>query len=435
MATILHIAGHGPRRNGTIDSGATGFVRQGEWRYFTESFFKHLRKYEPKGHKVIYHTAYNVYDYGNIVNLARLYGKDTIVIEWHFDAHPDPSAQSGHVIVYSGYAPDALDLRLRDGIKSMVGVRYNHRGHVGISGRSNLANVNRTANGGVNYRLVELAFGTNRRDANVMLNEVDKFAKVMTEAIFNTTVTSSDKPANSTAGYYVVKKGDTLWAISQEYGTTVDNLKKMNGLSSNTIFIGQSLKVDGADTPVPAPKPAPIGQKQASTRPATIKKGDWVRVPANKLYGSGNASSPVQSRELSAQVDTVNNSWTNPIRLIKGGVYQGFARPSDILGGTQKVTQRKTAEQVARQIASGKHNYGNNPERARKLKAEGYDPEWVQNRINVLLGAGTSTRKTVSQLADEVERGEHGDGAQRKKSLGSRYNEVQSEINKRYRQR
>ena len=383
MATILNIAGHGTKRNGQFDPGASGFVTQGEWRYYAESFFKLLKKYEPQGHTVIYHTAYNVYDYGNIVNLAKQYGNDTIVIEWHFDATGTPDASGGHVIVYSGYTPDALDLRLRDGIKKVLGVRYTHKGHVGISGRSNLANVNRTANGGINYRLIELGFGTSPKDSKIMLNDMDKVAKVMTESIFNGKVDTS-KPSQSMAGYHVVKKGDTLWAISQTYGTSVANLKKENNLTSDIIFVGQSLKVDGSDVPVPVPKPTPPSAPVA--KPSNkITKGAWVRVPANKLYVNGHATSPEKSRELSAQVDTINTKWKNPVRLIKNGVYQGFARPSDITGGTQSVVQRKTADQVAQDIAKGLGGWGNNPERARKLKSAGYDARWVQDRVNQII--------------------------------------------------
>lgn len=42
---------------------------------------------------------------------------------------------------------------------------------------------------------------------------------------------------------YEVKKGDTLYSISRRFKTTVANLKKLNGLSSNTLSIGQRLKV------------------------------------------------------------------------------------------------------------------------------------------------------------------------------------------------
>ena len=40
-----------------------------------------------------------------------------------------------------------------------------------------------------------------------------------------------------------VKKGDTLFGISQKYGLSVDTLKNINGLRSNDIQVGTSLKI------------------------------------------------------------------------------------------------------------------------------------------------------------------------------------------------
>jgi len=42
---------------------------------------------------------------------------------------------------------------------------------------------------------------------------------------------------------YSVKSGDTLYTISQRFDTTVSHLKKLNHLYSDTIYIGQQLKV------------------------------------------------------------------------------------------------------------------------------------------------------------------------------------------------
>lgn len=42
---------------------------------------------------------------------------------------------------------------------------------------------------------------------------------------------------------YTVKAGDSLWGISQTYSTTVNNLKQINNLSSNVIYVGQVLKL------------------------------------------------------------------------------------------------------------------------------------------------------------------------------------------------
>jgi membrane-bound lytic murein transglycosylase D len=44
--------------------------------------------------------------------------------------------------------------------------------------------------------------------------------------------------------YHVVQKGDTLWKISQRYGgISIEKIKKMNGLRSNSVKTGQKLKI------------------------------------------------------------------------------------------------------------------------------------------------------------------------------------------------
>ena len=48
---------------------------------------------------------------------------------------------------------------------------------------------------------------------------------------------------------YVVQPGDTLWIIAQRYGTTVDAIKRLNGLSGDMINIGQVLKIPAGQAP------------------------------------------------------------------------------------------------------------------------------------------------------------------------------------------
>ena len=46
---------------------------------------------------------------------------------------------------------------------------------------------------------------------------------------------------------YIVKKGDTLWDIAGKYGMSVNELKELNNLSTNLLQIGQTLKIKQAE--------------------------------------------------------------------------------------------------------------------------------------------------------------------------------------------
>lgn len=69
---------------------------------------------------------------------------------------------------------------------------------------------------------------------------------------------NTQTPKNNTHTY-TVQSGDSLWAIAQKFNTSVDHLKQLNGLTSNLIYVGQTLNVDGQAVaqPVKAATPAP----------------------------------------------------------------------------------------------------------------------------------------------------------------------------------
>lgn len=72
---------------------------------------------------------------------------------------------------------------------------------------------------------------------------------------------------------YVVQSGDTLWGISQRFGTDVATLRALNPAVANTniIYPGQVLNVPGSSpTPNPNPNPSP------STQDYTIQSGDTL---------------------------------------------------------------------------------------------------------------------------------------------------------------
>ncbi|EAH4438060.1 LysM peptidoglycan-binding domain-containing protein, partial [Listeria innocua] len=67
--------------------------------------------------------------------------------------------------------------------------------------------------------------------------------KLKVSAGTTTNNTNAAKPSNSAVKTYTVKKGDSLWAISRQYKTTVDNIKAWNKLTSNMIHVGQKLTI------------------------------------------------------------------------------------------------------------------------------------------------------------------------------------------------
>lgn len=60
------------------------------------------------------------------------------------------------------------------------------------------------------------------------------------------------KPKTGNATVYVVKSGDTLSRIGKEFGVSVANLKSWNNLSSDMIYIGQKLNINGSKSTPPS---------------------------------------------------------------------------------------------------------------------------------------------------------------------------------------
>jgi LysM repeat protein len=64
---------------------------------------------------------------------------------------------------------------------------------------------------------------------------------------------TTTKPSESmTVSEYVVENGDTLGIIAAQFNITVPQLKSLNGLNSNLIYVGQVLKVPGKAATTPA---------------------------------------------------------------------------------------------------------------------------------------------------------------------------------------
>ncbi len=116
--------------------------------------------------------------------------------------------------------------------------------------------------------LIEYGFIDNANDVKRLEENILDYAEAVVRAVANYTGTPYVPPGESSSqNTYTVKAGDSLYSIASRFGTTVDELKRLNNLTSNTLQIGQVLKL-----PTTAPTPTP--PSNGGTTTYTVKAGD-----------------------------------------------------------------------------------------------------------------------------------------------------------------
>lgn len=161
----------------------------------------------------------------------------------------------------------------------------------------------------------------------------------------------------------------------------------------------------------PAAKPASSSSKSVSQMASEVVAGK---------HGSGHAN---RQRSLG-----VNNATYQKVRNLvnqRAGVSTpSSSRPS------------KSVEAMANEIIAGRHGTGH-AARQRSLGVSNSVYQQVRNRVNQKASGGGSSGggKSISQMADEIIAGKHGNGhAQRQRSLGvnnTTYAAVRKEVNRR----
>ncbi|QBZ73215.1 lysin A [Microbacterium phage Theresita] len=151
-------------------------------------------------------------------------------------------------------------------------------------------------------------------------------------------------------GTYTVSKGETLSSIAAKYGTTWQALQALNGLSDpNKIYPGQKIKVpSGGGSANPSESISAVAKR--------VIRGDFGNGQdrVNRLRAAGYDPAEVQA-EVNRQLG----------------------------GGGSKTPAPSNVDAIARQVIRG--DWGNDPERKRKLTAAGYDYSAVQRRVNEIL--------------------------------------------------
>ena len=126
--------------------------------------------------------------------------KDYQIVELHMDSGP-AAARGGHVIIKSGFSPDAYDNALAAVLKEILPGRAEL-----IVKHDDLANPKRAAVKGYPYRLLECGFITNTTDVNIFNSRMDDIARGILGAFGINALVSEVKSAE-------MSKADKLYRV------------------------------------------------------------------------------------------------------------------------------------------------------------------------------------------------------------------------------
>lgn len=93
--------------------------------------------------------------------------------------------------------------------------------------------------------LVEYGFIDNTKDAYKLKNNLDNLVEGAVKAIAEYLGVPYTKPGSTVISEdtYIVKKGDTLYSISKKLNIPIDTIIKLNNLTSSNLQVGQQLKL------------------------------------------------------------------------------------------------------------------------------------------------------------------------------------------------
>lgn len=118
--------------------------------------------------------------------------------------------------------------------------------------------------------IVEYGFIDNTKDVEFLKENYEELAEAVISAVANYIGVPYTPPEGLITNTYVVQKGDTLYSIANKLGTTVSELKKENNLTSNTLQIGEVLRIPTKE----------IYEEEENIY--IVKKGDSLYSIANK---------------------------------------------------------------------------------------------------------------------------------------------------------
>lgn len=168
---------------------------------------------------------------------------------------------------------------------------------------------------------------------------------------------------------------------------------------------------------------------------------EMVRAEVNRRAGAnpkpkpgGKSVSQMAKEVIAGKHGSGHENRRNSLGISKGRYEKVRAEVNKRSGVKSNPKTSKSVSQMAQEVIAGKHGSGH-ANRRKSLGISQAQYNKVRAEVNKRSGGGGTSGKSISQMATEVIRGNHGSGHNaRRLSLGinqSQYNKVRAEVNKR----
>lgn len=139
----------------------------------------------------------------------------------------------------------------------------------------------------------------------------------------------NSQPQPQSNDVHRVVAGESVWSISNKYGMSMDHLRRLNNISGNYIYPGQSLKVTGTTDVAsqnketsetrPSQTSKPVTTNPSANASHTVKSGESVWRISQK-YG-------MTISELT-QLNNIKNNWIYPGQVLKVSGKSSITEPA-----------------------------------------------------------------------------------------------------------
>lgn len=243
----------------------------------------------------------------------------------------------------------------------------------------------------VNMSIAELKVLNNLKSDTIYVNQVLKTKSSGSDTSSKDTSSKSNQTSATTK--YTVKSGDSLWKIANNYNLSVQQIRNINNLKSDVLYVGQVLKLTGkASSGSSSSSSSSSNASSGTTTTYTVKSGDSLWVIAQKF------------NVTAQQIREKNNLKTDVLQVGQKLVISGKASSSSSSGSSN--TTSSTSAKINTMISAAKAQLGV-PYRWGGTTPSGFDCSgfiyYVLNKVTSvsrLTAAGYwNTMKSVSQPA------------------------------------